>query len=514
VKFLIHQLLTDTLSSGAVAIEHGSAKIKYYELDSKIRIIQQWMVSIGLSKGDRIGILSRVHEDAISTMIAALRLGIVYIPLNIHAPEAWVSKVLIQSGVKAVVAQPEFCNKISNLIGLSARATFGASISDCSWTNFDSLNDVDQHLQSPNILSDDLAYILYTSGSTGEPKGIMISHRNAVTFIDWMAKEFKLFAEDRVFSRAPLQFDLSVFDIFSTLMVGATLVIAPLEESDSPNKIVEFMREQKISIVYTVPSALISLLMKGNLERDIPTLRQVLYAGEPFNPAFLRRFMNCLPGTKVANIYGPTETNIVTCYHVPTEFDGTSAVPIGSPVQDTEAYIVDEQFNIVPEGELGQIMIRGSTVFLGYFENQELTKQRLIQSPFHSYTTLCCLTGDYGRLLPDGNIQYHGRMDSMIKTRGYRVELGEVEAAIACCSGVKELAAVPIPNDKYGSAIIAFVELTKETSTDLVKNQLEDTLPSYMVPFKIYQEEELPRTSTGKIDRVTLLKRAKSYECI
>jgi amino acid adenylation domain-containing protein len=354
------------------------------------------------------------------------------------------------------------------------------------------------------LLADDLAWILFTSGSTGDPKGIMISHRAAWTFIDWMKTEFQVTDEDRVFSRAPLQFDLSVFDIYSTFMAGGTLVIADLAFENKPEAIVSLMREERITVVYTVPSAYIAWLTKGDLARDIPTLRWLLYAGEPFPTPYLRRVMQCLPTTSVSNIYGPTETNIVTYHHLHTPPLTDDPIPIGRPVHDTEAYIVDKGLREVPAGEMGEILIRGGTVFSGYFNNPKLTAERLVQSPFHSHPTLCCRTGDYGRLLPDGTIAYHGRMDNMVKTRGYRVELGEVESAIAALPLVGEVAVIPKAHEKYGNTLHAFIGTKGDHTGEDMRAELSRRIPSYMVPYEFILTSELPKTATGKVDRVKL----------
>jgi len=195
----------------------------------------------------------------------------------------------------------------------------------------------------------------------------------------------------------------------------------------------------------------------------------------------------------------------VTYHHLLSPPESVDSIPIGVPVDDTEIFIVDQDNKQIPDGEIGEILVRGGTVFAGYFNDQELTEKRLIQSPFHNYPTLCCKTGDYGRMLPNGEIAYHGRMDSMVKIKGYRVELGEVEQAISACSGVDEIAVIPVPHEKFGSVLVACVS-TKDTnpSKENLLAQLGQTLPSYMIPFETLFFSVLPKTATGKIDRVGL----------
>lgn len=505
--------------------------------------------------GDKpVGILSRVRAEAIVAMIGALRAGQVYVPLNILAPAEWLGNVIKSAGIEILLIDSAFLNVArelesfgiktivvldddsvgeSNLPSTGASESPGASMNvgagfpmdegssknpGASGNSFglelitlceiERLNPDASDLPPSSKLADDIAYILYTSGSTGNPKGILITHRNAFTFIDWMRHEFALQPDDRVFNRAPLQFDLSVFDIFSTFAAGATLLITPMNHSKKADDVVSFVREEKATIVYTVPSTFINWLSHGNLERGLPDLRLILYAGEPFPLPYLRRLSELLPHVQISNIYGPTETNIVTYYHLYGPGDikpEWESVPIGKVVHDTEAFIVDEDLNMVPEGEKGEILIRGGTVFAGYFKDPELTKKRLIQSPFHNYPTLCCRTGDLGRRLPDGNIIYHGRADSMVKTRGYRVEIGEVESALSSIAGIDELAVIPRPHEKYGNTLHAFVSCSKDgPSAETIEAKLKEKIPAYMVPYEFIVQNGLPKTSTGKIDRVTL----------
>lgn len=538
MKYLIQHFIDDSLreNESRTAIKQGERVFSYGEIDDLSKRFQTYFSQSEILKSRRdagvpaerrnvaaqhgagmIGILSRVRAEAVVAMIGALRAGVKYVPLNTLAPSNWIGNVVKSARLELLLVDSQFLPVAEEL------RQYGVKQIVCidENTNVELSKDIQtfQHVKqlAPNTgeqtasLADDIAYILYTSGSTGSPKGIMITHRNAWTFIDWMEREFKLTKDDKVFNRAPLQFDLSVFDIFSTFAAGAQLVIAPMGFSTQAPDVVDFMREEEVTIVYTVPSTFINWLSKGGLERDIPSLRLVLYAGEPFPIPYLRKFMECLPNTKVSNIYGPTETNIVTYFHIDRIPSDWESVPIGKPVHDTEIFIVDEDLNSLPQGEIGEILVRGGTVFAGYFNDFERTGEKLIQSPFHSYPTLCCRTGDLGKFLADGNIVYHGRADNMVKTRGYRVEIGEVESAISSIDGIDELAVVARPHEKYGNSLHAFIACSKNgPSVEDIAKELTLKLPSYMLPYEIIKLDALPKTSTGKIDRVGLKAREGS----
>lgn len=514
MKYLLQHYIDNHLSekNDLIAIQQGHTKFTYAEVNILSKQFTAYLEHKNIEQGDLIAILSNVLPETIAAMIGCLRQGVVYVPLNIYAPVPWLANIITKAKIKHLIVEDTFIDKavalknechIDHIIVIETRSEFQPFPGALSFQK--TMANIDPIEYKKNILADDLAYILYTSGSTGDPKGIMITHRNAYTFITWMKKKFSVNHRDRILSRAPLQFDLSVFDIFTTFYAGATLVIRPIDFDEAPNSIIDLIEKEYITIIYTVPSAYIRLLTNVELKSRASSIRLILYAGEPFPPNYLHQFMTALPHVQVSNIYGPTETNIVTYYDMLSPPDPTKPIPLGYPVEDTEIVIVDENLQPLPINEVGEILVRGGTVFAGYFNQPELTKQRLLQSPFHQQPSMCCLTGDLGRISPDGLINYHGRRDNMIKTRGYRVEIDEVENAISHIDGVQQVTVIAEPHDKYSNLLHAFVIVKNDIlSSEELFTLTAHKLPSYMVPAYFHLVTDLPKTSTGKVDRVLL----------
>jgi amino acid adenylation domain-containing protein len=525
---LLHDALRGAFSarSGATAIDQEGARTTYGELAALARRLAARVLALSTPEDRFVGVSAAVTRDSIAAIVGALQAGKAYVPLDVQSPPARLGEIIADARLRVLLIDPlaypawrELARRgvAETIVLLGAEApadaaTLGPRV--VSWSEV--LAQPDEPAPPPHqpILADDLAYILYTSGSTGAPKGVMLTHRNARTFVDWMGAEFAVGPDDRVAARAPLNFDLSVFDVFNTLAAGAALLIkdrrSAVEAGQSSEQrhraYVEMLSGSRATVLYTTPSTLVALLDKGGLDARAP-LRQIMYAGEPFPPALLRRLMLTLPRTRVANIYGPTETNIVTCHHVESPPADDAPIPIGREVDDTEILVVGDDGRLAAPGAPGELWVRGGTVCVGYFGKDELTRERLVDSPFHPYPARFWRTGDQGLRRDDGVLVYHGRIDSMVKVRGYRIELGDIESALAAHPGVAQGIVLPVAHATLGNELHALVVLrdTASLSPDEVIRYLAERLPQYMLPRTVVITAELPYTSTGKVDRQLLL---------
>jgi acyl-CoA synthetase (AMP-forming)/AMP-acid ligase II len=335
----------------------------------------------------------------------------------------------------------------------------------------------------------------------------MISHQNALTFIHWCGEEFGLRPGDRVSSHAPLHFDLSIFDIFVTIAAGATVYLVPEEYSVFPRQLCRFVRDSRLTVWYSVPSALVQMLLHGDFAAEpARDLRLVLFAGEAFPVKYLRNLAEAAPNAAFYNLYGPTETNVCT-YHRLTSRDlaGQRPVPIGRPCANTEVFIVDGSGNLVTTpGVPGELWVRGSAVAQGYWEDPAKTQAAfVVKSTPSGLPEILYRTGDIALHDEAGNLHLKGRADHMVKSRGYRIELGEIESVLYAHPAIKEAVVVAIPDELITNRLRAAIVLMEgQTTTERdIKRYLSERLPAYMIPDDIRVDSSLPKTSTGKIDR-------------
>lgn len=521
---LLHHILSESAArlSDKEALRFEGVALTYGQLETLTNQLAHALLHAGVRRGDRVGIYVHKSPAAVIGVFGAMKAGAIYVPLDPNAPVKRLAYITRNCDIKALVTSGYVAGLIDLLreetpvqtvvlvddretpsLPQSLRAVTWAEIKDQS----------DRPIPASGAIETDLAYVLYTSGSTGEPKGVMVSHRTILTFVNWSCEAFEMTPAERVTSHAPLHFDLSTFDIYATLKAGGTVVLVPERLSVFPIQLADLLQNERITITYLVPSILSLMITYGKLDaHDLSALRAVLFAGEVCPLKSLRQLAAAIPQADFYNLYGPTETNVCTYYKVqPADLtpDRTRPVPIGVACENTEVFAIDDWQQLVTEpGREGELWVRGSCVAQGYWGDADKTAANFVSNPFQShFREIAYRTGDIVTLAEDGvNWIFAGRRDHMVKSRGYRIELGEIEAALYTHRQVKEAAVITVPDDLIGNRIKAFVVLLP--GDNLSRHDLEahcsQVLPRYMLPESFEFCNDLPKTSTGKINRLLL----------
>ncbi len=352
----------------------------------------------------------------------------------------------------------------------------------------------------------DSAYIMYTSGSTGTPKGVTIHHRAILDYTKWLVDTFDITKDSILGMQSAFHFDNSVFDMFLALYTGCKTVIIPEVLFMYPEKLFDFLDDEKISVIFWVPTVMISVANSGVLaKKKLESLELILFAGEVMPIKQLNEWIVAYPDAKFVNMYGPTEaTDIVLYYVVDREFDPGQTLPIGVPCANMKALILNEKNELCRQGETGELCIGGTGISTGYWNAPHLTEKAFIQNPLNNkYRDRLYRTGDLVYEADDGNIMFIGRADSQIKLRGNRIELGDIEAAAASMDDIKNCCAL-FSHDT--EEIYLFLETDAQITQRKFNMELKKQLPAYMIPQKTVSMPEFPHTPSGKIDRQLLKK--------
>lgn len=515
MAFLLHQILSETAAAypdnKAVIFNNGS--MTYSELETASDRLADFLVRSGVRRLDRVGIYIPRSINSIIGICAILKAGAMYVPIDPFCPESRITYILDKCGITYLISSREMLARITKVFSGETPLKKVLMIDGYHQKAAGKRPDV-------SVAETDPAYILFTSGSTGNPKGVMLSHRNALTFIDMACDFFTMTSADVFCNISPLQSDMSVFDIYVAFKAGAALAIVPENIAMFPSKVAEFVQNNRITVWNSVPSMLALLANLSNLAAfDLSSLRLVLFAGEVFQAKYLRRLMEHIPAAKFYNIYGQTEANSSTYYLVdraPDE-DG-SLIPIGKPFPGFEVFALDESGKKISGcGSKGELFVRSPTVALGYWREPEKTGEKFVRNPLDPASDeIVYRTGDMVRLDEQGDYVFCGRVDHMIKSRGYRIELGEIETVLASHPLVETAVVVPIPDDLIGNRIAAVIVPCKGSclkKEDIVRNCARQ-LPKYMLPDILIFNDSLPTTSSGKPDRRKLSESLRENEAL
>ncbi|HEV2424174.1 MAG TPA: amino acid adenylation domain-containing protein [Terriglobia bacterium] len=522
MAYLLTQLLTRSAERfpERPAVWARERSISYGELEERSNQVAHLLRDRGLAKGDRVGLFFPKAVESVVAMFGVLKAGGVYVALDPGAPAGRIEYIIQNCGIRGLVTTGEKLRALDpqqipsvefNLLAEEKASPEAAN--QIPWAALSGFNGSrPPGPRQPTTL--DLAYIIYTSGSTGRPKGVMLTHQNALTFVEWCADEFQVKPEDHLSNHAPLHFDLSVFDVYNAMEAGACVYMIPEDVQLFPASLTRFIVEKGISIWYSVPSALVFLVLHGRLAAaNLSKLRIILFAGEVFPMKYLRQLADLVPHAHLYNLYGPTETNVCTYYKVDRAvLPEQERLPIGRACLNTEVFAVDGQDRVISEpGGEGELYVRGPSVTPGYWGDPDKTHKMVVPNRFQPhFEENLYRTGDLVRLSEGGDYDFLGRRDSQIKSRGYRIELGEIEAVLLAHESVREAAVIAVADEEIGARLRAFVTAHNGSPLELseLQHHCASKLPHYMIPERIQVRDAMPKTSTGKIDRVRLASEA------
>jgi amino acid adenylation domain-containing protein len=501
----------------AVALVMGEEQATYEELELESNRLARLLAEAGLRHGDRLCLALPKSVTAIVAMHATMKAGGVYVPIDIGSPAPRVAKILAAADPRIILtaaAAADLLDDLSKTGELSSPVAIGSvegPLEREGWKSSFARADVAAFSADHVPCStgpDEAAHLLFTSGSTGTPKGVVITHANVLHFVDWATSYFETRDSDRISGHPPLHFDLSTFDIYATLSVGAELHLVPPALNLIPHKLAAFIRDNELTQWFSVPS-IMTYMAKFDVirEGDFPALERILWCGEVLPTPILIHWMERLPHARFTNLYGPTEATIASSYYTVPDRPATETepIPIGTPCAGEALLVLDDKLTPVETGEVGDLYIGGVGLSPGYWQDEEKTNAAFSSSPNGSERIY--RTGDLAKTGDDGLVYFLGRADSQIKSRGYRIELGEIETALNAIDELRECAVVGIESGGFeGTAICcAFAPAAgSEVQPSDLRERLGVVLPTYMLPSKWLQLEVLPKNVNGKIDRKQL----------
>ena len=483
-------------SPDAIALIDSSQQLTYSQLNQQVNQLSHYLQKLGVTSETIVAICLERSLAMVIGILAILKAGGAYVPLDPSYPEERLNFIMADSQASILLTAAGSADKLS--------------ISSVKFINWETCQEAiaTESQANPNTTStgENLAYIIYTSGSTGKPKGVLGTHRGIVNGLHWFWKTYPFAPGEICCQKTAISFVDSIWEIFAPLLQGFPTVIIPQTTVQDPQLFIQTLAEQKISRVILVPSLLKPLVNNyGHLTKNLSQLKLWITSGEAVSLELVKTFQALLPSAKLINLYGSSEVSAnVTCYDTSLLPEKPTSVPIGRPLDNTQAYILDHHLQPTPMGVVGDLYIGGSGLAKGYWNRPELSHNTFINNPFIPGSKLY-KTGDLGRCLNDGNLEYLGRRDEQIKIRGFRIELGEIQAALTQHIAIKEAVVVA---DKEGDnqRLIAYLVTDEPDLVSQLNHYLSKKLPNYMLPAAFVVLESIPLTPNGKVDKKSLPK--------
>lgn len=476
------------------AFSDGTDSLSFKEVYEQSRSIGTFLHNMQVYK-EPVVIFMNKHPRMIAAQLGIITGGNYYVPIDSEMPEVRIELIL-----KNVRAKVMICDE--NTVQTAQKFSFNGKIVEYSDICHTEIDEKALELIYSKVIDTDPIYIVFTSGSTGIPKGVAACHRSVIDYIEQLSEVFA-FDEDTVFgNQSPLYLDACLKEVYPTLKFGATAYLIPKELFMFPIKLVEYLNEYHINTICWVVSALTIISSFGTFKTVVPEyLKLVAFVSEVFPIKQFKKWKEVLPKARFINLYGPTEGTGVCCYYeVDREFELDEVIPIGRPFKNTEILLLNDQNKCAGPGETGEICIRGTSLTLGYYNDMERTQEAFVQNPLNPfYPELIYKTGDLGRYNELGELEFVSRKDYQIKHMGHRIELGEIEVNVNMMEEIN-MAGCVYDNVK-NKIILYYVGNTEEKE---LANALKEKLPRYMIPNRIIRLDTMPLTANGKIDRVTL----------
>lgn len=495
INFIEYWQETIQCYSEKIAIVEGEKRITIEELNHLAKKISIEINAKAKGINKPVAVLLPKSIDSVSSNLAIMYSGCFYVNIDVKSPIDRIKDILETISPIVVITNSSFIKKLgpitSNVIDI-----------DIDAINNDIEDFVDQHQK---LIDTDPMCIINTSGSTGIPKGVVLNHRSFIDFFEWATTAFNFSNDDIIGSLSPLVFDIYSFELALLMGKGATMVLIPEMYSTFPIKILDVLEAEKVSFIFWVPTIMVNIAnLKLLDQKEYRALKLVWFAGEVFPTKQFNYWHRNIPDAQFVNMYGPIEITLdCTFYPINRTFDDNEPIPIGKPCRNTDVIILDENNNAVQNGEEGELCIRGSSLAMGYFNNQELTNKAFIQNPLNiHYPEIIYKTGDIVAFNSEGNLLYKGRKDTMIKHSGYRIELAEIEhTAVNRLGLVKNCCVIYYAENKE---IILVYENDSEIEAADFRKALSSYLPKYMIPTVFVQFNKLPMNTNGKIDRLKI----------